>query len=400
VSAPPYRRDAVTWGAFGALFGFGFLNAVLGPTLPFLRAELGLTYLTAALHQVAFAAGGGTAGLVAASGRSRLSRRTTVVAGLVGAGLAGLGIGFGPHVAVTLAASYVVSACATSALIALWAVLSDVHAGHRAVAMTEGEIAVSLAGVATPLLLGVLATTVLGWRSAFVAGAAVALAAAAGAWFAGMPAPPAHSAPEQDPPDQSEIRRRVPPTLVTIFAVVALEFVLSFWLASYLDDEVGFTPGRAAGTVAVLYAAHLLGRVVTSRLALRWPPGRLILVALLVVVLGTPPLLSTGAPWLVVLGIAVTGAGTGATFPLASALHVQASARGADGALGQTLTVAALAQIVGPLGAGALAQVADLRVGLLLVPGFAILAGLSLVLSSRRPAAARAARRDGRVSSS
>jgi MFS family permease len=387
VSASPYRRDAVTWGAFGALFGFGFLNAVLGPTLPFLRAELGLTYLTGSLHQVAFAAGGGTAGLVAASGLSPLSRRTTIVAGLAGAGLAGLGIGFGPHVAVTLAAAYVVSACATAALISLWAVLADVHAGHRAVAMTEGEIAVSLAGVATPLVLGVLAATALGWRSAFVAGAAVALAAASAAWAVGMPGP---SVPPDAPAEPPTPGRGLPPTLVTIFAVVALEFVLSFWLASYLDDEVGFTAGRAASTVAVLYAAHLAGRVATSRLAHRWQPGRLILVALLVVVLGTPALLSAEVPWLVVVGIAVTGAGTGATFPLASALHVQGSPRGADGALGQTLTVAALAQIVGPLGAGALAQVADLRVGLLLVPLFAVLAGLGLLLSSRRPAAARA----------
>ena len=148
---PRHRRTngtPVTWAAFGALFGFGILNAVLGPVLPFLRAELDLGYFTASLHQVAFALGGGTAGLVAASGRSHLSRRTTVVAGWSGAGLAGLGIGFGPNAVVTVAAAYVASLCATSALIAVWAMLADVHAGHRAVAMTEGEVAVSLAGVA------------------------------------------------------------------------------------------------------------------------------------------------------------------------------------------------------------------------------------------------------------
>ncbi len=55
---------------------------------------------------------------------------------------------------------------------------------------------------------------------------------------------------------------------------------------------------------------------------------------------------------------------------------------GADGALGQTLTVASVAQICGPLAAGAIAQVADLRLGLLLVPGFVMLAGASLL---RRP---------------
>jgi predicted MFS family arabinose efflux permease len=239
--------------------------------------------------------------------------------------------------------------------------------------MTEGEVAVSLAGVATPVLVAGLAATALGWRSAFVASAAIALAACAVVLVVGMPAPAEARA------TAPAAGRRLPPTLLTIFAVVALEFVLSFWLASYLDDEVGFPAGRAAGTVAVLYAAHLVGRVVTSRLARRTSPRRLIAVALLVVLVGSPALLSEGLPWLVLVGIVVTGIGTGAMFPLASTLHVQASPRGADGALGQTLTVSALAQVVGPLGTGALAQVADLRVGLLLVPGFAVLAGLSLL---------------------
>jgi MFS family permease len=372
-SSTAYQRDPVTWAAFGALLGFGILNAVLGPVLPFLRAELGLGYLTGSLHQVAFALGGGTAGLVAASGRNRLSRRTTVGLGLAGAGLAGLGIGFGPDVVVTVAASYVVSACATSALVAVWATLADVHAGHRAVAMTEGEVAVSLAGVAAPLLVAVLAATALGWRSAFAVTAAAALVAASAVLVVGMPEPvrATSAAPV--------VARRLPPTLLTIFAVVALEFVLSFWLASYLHDEVGFPAGEAAGTVAVVYAAHLAGRILTSRLARRLPPRRLIALALVTVLVGTPALLSEHVPWLVVVGIVVVGAGTGATFPLASALHVQASPRGADGAVGQTLMVAALAQVVAPLGAGALAQAADLRVGLLLVPGFAILAALSLL---------------------
>jgi MFS family permease len=381
VAAPPYHRDAVTWASFGALFGFGILNAVLGPALPFLRPELDLTYLTAALHQVAFAVGVGTAGVVAASGRNQLSRRTTVVAGLAGAGVAGLGIGFGPTIVVTVAACFIVGACATSALIAVWATLSDVHAARRPVAMTEGEIAVSLAGVATPLMVGVLAASALGWRSAFVASGTIALVASAAVLAIGMPAPLPPSATET--PDAP---RALPPTLLTIFAVVALEFVLSFWLASYLDDEVGFSAGRAAGTVALLYAAHLAGRIVTSRLARRIAPRPLIFIALLIVMLGVPGLLSDGVPWLVVVGIVVTGAGTGATFPLASTLHVQASPRGSDSALGQTLTVAALAQVMGPLGAGVIAQLADLRAGLVLVPGFTILAGLSLLVRPSRRA--------------
>src|SRR4051795_8860160 len=74
-----YRRDATTWASFGALFAFGLLNTVLGPALPYLRESEDLSYLVGALHQAAFAIGGGIAGVIAA--RERAVDRTVVVAG-------------------------------------------------------------------------------------------------------------------------------------------------------------------------------------------------------------------------------------------------------------------------------------------------------------------------------
>ncbi len=60
---PVYRRDAATWVSFADLFGFGILNAALGPVLPYLRQTEHLSYVVGALHQVAFAIGGMIAGL-------------------------------------------------------------------------------------------------------------------------------------------------------------------------------------------------------------------------------------------------------------------------------------------------------------------------------------------------
>lgn len=74
----------------------------------------------------------------------------------------------------------------------------------------------------------------------------------------------------------------------------------------------------------------------------------------------------------------VAGIGIGAMFPLTSALHVKASALSADGALGQVLAVAAPGQLAGPLIAGAIAQAAGLRVGLLILPLLTLLAAASL----------------------
>ena len=61
-----YRRDASTWTAFGALFAFGYLMAILGPALPYIRSVEGISYLAGVLHQVAWAVGGGLAGVLSA----------------------------------------------------------------------------------------------------------------------------------------------------------------------------------------------------------------------------------------------------------------------------------------------------------------------------------------------
>jgi MFS family permease len=150
-----YRRNPATWVAFAALFAFGLLNAMLGPVLPYLRRSEHISYIVGALHQVAFAVGGMTAGLLAT--RSRGPRRRTIALGLTGAALAGLLLAYGGILPATIVAALLISAFGTAALIRTWALLSDLHTAHRAVAMTEGEVAVSLAGVLTPALVSVCA---------------------------------------------------------------------------------------------------------------------------------------------------------------------------------------------------------------------------------------------------
>ena len=368
-----YRRNAFTWTAFGALFAFGYLNAVLGPALPYLRSVEGISYLVGALHQVAFAFGGGLAGVLSARDSLPLTRRTGIAGGLVGGGLAGLAVGYGEIAPITIAGAFLMGLLAALALIRVWAALADAHGPRRAVAMTEGEVAVSLAGIATPLLIGGLAATVATWRVAFAIGTVVAVLSAVGVLRADFP-------PPRPAPSERPRRGRAHATLMIIFAIVALEFALSFWLASYLNDDVGLARGAAVALVSGLYASNLLGRLVASRLARRHTPESLLIVALGVVLVGLPFLLAATSATAAVAGIILAGAGIGALFPLTSSLHIQASGRTADGALGQTLTVAALGQTTGPLLAGAIAQATTLRAGLLVLPAMALLAAMSLAV--------------------
>src|ERR1700761_4899270 len=182
-----YRRNAFTWTAFGALFAFGYLNAVLGPSLPYLRSVEGISYVVGAFHQVAFALGGGLAGLLSARDRVSASRRTVIAGGIAGAGLAGLAVGYGDTPPITIAGAFLMGLLATLALIRVWAALADAHGARRAVAMTEGEVAVSLAGVATPLLIGALAASAATWRLAFAIGTVTGALAALAVLRAAVP---------------------------------------------------------------------------------------------------------------------------------------------------------------------------------------------------------------------
>ena len=373
---PPYRRNPITWVAFVELLSFGVVNAGLGAALPFLRDAEHFSYLGGVLHQVAFSVGGGLAGMLTARARHMPGRPWTIRGGLLGAAVAWLGVGYGDRLAITASAAFLVSLLATAALIRLWAVLADVHGPRRAVAMAEGEVWVSLGGIISPLLIAAMAGTAFGWRSAFVLAALLVAATVLFTLRVPIPPPVARTPPESGT-DRSS-RRRFPPLLVVVFAIVALEFALTFWLASYLADDVGLNRQLAVTMVSGLYAANLLGRMLASRLAQRFRVEPVLAGALAVVLLGLPILLTAQNALTAELGLAIAGVGIAATFPLTSALHVATSRHGADAAMGQVLAIASVGQMCGPLVVAVLAQVSNLRVGLIALVGFTLLAAGAL----------------------
>jgi fucose permease len=363
---------------FAALGSFGVLNAVLGPALPYIRASEHIGYLVGSLHQVAFAVGGGLAGLLASGTGDRPSRQVIIPVGLIGAGIAGVGVGYGDAAAVTVVAAFFISFLGTSAMVRLWAVLADAHRAHRAVAMTEGEIAVSLGGMVPALLVSGLAGSVVTWRFAFVLGALFVVAAAALSGTVRMPTPARqHTEPDHPTANQGRARWTIS-TLAIVFTVVGLEFGLNFWLASYLDDSVGLNRRLAVVMVTGLYAANLAGRLVASRLARRLTTYRLLGGSLLTALVGLPVLLAATDAAVAAVGLIIAGAGVGAAFPLTSSLHVGASQTSSDRALGQVFTTGAIGRIVGPLAAGAIAHTAGLRIGLLILPALLIVGGAAL----------------------
>src|SRR3954466_11868652 len=79
-----FRRDRITWLAYLALGFFSYLETMPGPIMPFLQAELRLSYGIASLHFGAFSLGSLVIGLIGAQLTEQWGRQRAFWGGALG----------------------------------------------------------------------------------------------------------------------------------------------------------------------------------------------------------------------------------------------------------------------------------------------------------------------------
>ena len=169
-----FTRDPLTRVGYVMIAWFAYLQASPGLVVPHLRDELGLSYLVGGLHVAAFAAGA----MLAGAGSSRLERalgRNRLVwsgAALLGAGA--ICLTSGRTVEQTIAATLLMGIGGGLVLATVQATLADHHGALRTVALTEANVAASVAYL---VLIGMFSLTAAlhgGWRIAILASLLVA----------------------------------------------------------------------------------------------------------------------------------------------------------------------------------------------------------------------------------
>jgi MFS family permease len=375
----PFRRDELTWLAFGMLGFYNYLLSALGPLMPSLREELGLSYTIASLHFSAFAVGMILAGLVGDRGVRRYGRRTvfwTGAAGLV-AGAVALTIVHTP--VLTVGSVLLMGGVGSLVLILIPAILADRHGENRAVAIVEANILSAATGAMAGLLIGLGEQTPAGWRGALLLSLAIPLFLVIHFGRVSLPT-------TQSIGDRRNAGTRLPLAYwafwLGVVLAVSIEFSLIFWGADFLV-AAGLSTSAAATTVSLFLWGMVAGRIAGRQAAQLMPTERLLLLALGVSAAGFSVYWLAPVALVAVLGLFVAGIGVANLFPLTVALALGA-APGQSNEAGARLTFASgTAILAAPLLLGALTDAAGIRLAYGVVPIFILGALIASRLGSR-----------------
>lgn len=369
VTSPDYfARTASTWLAYLLIGYFMYVQASLGPVLPFLREDLSLDYGAAGLHFGAFALGVLFAGLLADRPARLFGRRATLWGGAVGmtAGVGALAAANG--IVMSLVATLLTGFCASLLLMIAQAALSDLHGEWRAAAISEANVVAGTAAILAPTLVGVFSRTEFpGWRGALLFG--LVLLAAIALFLGRAPVPSANPSERFTEGSGGGAASRVLPAVfwgwcAVIFCCTAVEWSVAYWATSFLEGEAGLAAADAATLMGAYFVAFLLGRVAGSRLARWFRPGILLVGAVALSAAGflpfwLAPLVSppgTGPTLVSAAGLFVAGLGIGNLYPLGASLATGAASHIVDLATSRIALTVGCATLVIPPSLGVFAD--------------------------------------------
>ena len=367
---------------YGLVGYFAFMETVLGPIMPFLRTELDVDYTTASLHFSAFALGAVLLGLFGDRLSALWGRLVSLWGGAFAMGVGAMLLISVPSPWGTIPAAFVMGLCGALVIVTSQALLSDRHGEFGAVAVTESNITASACAIAAPLLVGAFAAAGLGWRAALIVPVA-ALVLLASMFLFRPPDLPQTTAKSGD----RAVGLTLPPRYWALWTLVALgvasEWSVAYWGADFLADGTGLSRPAAATSLTTFFAAMLVGRIASSRLARILPTTLLLAATLGLALVGFPLFWYSPGSILTLAGLFVTGLGIGGVYPLGVSAAIASVPGNSDEAAARLSIGGGGAILVAPFILGALAD----RIGIATAFGIVIpmlLAALALALVALR----------------
>jgi fucose permease len=294
-------------------------------------------------------------------------------------------IAVGRHAAITIGGAWLMGFLGTLLLTTIQSSLADRHGPHRAIALTESNIAASVFAGLAPLFVGGFDRIGIGWRSALYV---MALVWALALWgFRDEPVPAARSEPAETEDTTHQFERRLPGVFwaywLVLFFCVAAEWSIVSWGADFLVEARDLRKADASMVMTLFFVAMVIGRVSGSRFSRQMDTSRLLLVAIGISITGFVLFWLTPLVALSIVGLFVAGLGVANLFPFLLSIAVGTAADQSDRASARVALGAGLAILLAPQILGTTADQTSIQTAYALIFGIFCLAVGVTVFANR-----------------
>jgi len=351
-----FQRDPFTWLSYGMIAYFAYIEAVLGPLMPFLRTELHLNYTMAGVHFSLFALGVVTAGFFADRIAERWGRRVAWWGGGVGMAAGMMLLAMAKVVAFTIAASWAMGFFGGVMFIIVQAAIADHHPLFRTVSLTEANIAASLSVTLEPLFIGLFQQWGLGWRSTLWIIASSFLFVVWRTRHIPITTQLRHHPDTPPAPAGGKMPLAFWLYWLVLFFGVAAEWCVAFWGAEFLQINPELTKTTAVSLMSTFFAAAVLARFFASRLAHRFSATTLLIVTIGLAAIGFLPFWLPTPTVITVGGLFILGFGIANFYPLSLSLAMGIVPHRADVASARITIGTGMAVLLLPLTLGGMAD--------------------------------------------
>ncbi len=314
----PFVRDSLQWLGYLLIGVYCYVIASFGPVMPLLAGELDFSYTLTAYHFSAYALGVLVAGSTGDKLMGYFGRNFVLWSGtflmLTGTVL----IILSHHPAFTIFGAWLVGCTGSVMGQANTTIMADRFKEHRALSITELNIAGSLFCCLAPLMVSLCVRTGLGWRAVFLL--PIALVAVLYARFRNI------AKAYQKTEAHAALSQKLPLVYWAFWTVILLsvagEWSIVFWATDFMIHVNNMSKADAAAAVSVFLTAMLTGRVIGSRLTRFMHVRHLLQGSAVLGLTGFLIFWLAKNPWLNLAGLFVAGLGQSNVYPLTFASAV------------------------------------------------------------------------------
>ena len=371
-------RDPLTWYCYLSIGYFTYLVSIQGNILPFLQAELALSYGAVSLHTSAIAVGIISVGLFGDRLTRRFGRRRMLLVGGLGAASAALLLAAAPAAWATIGSCFLFGLLGGFIPAIVPAVFSDTYGARTNVAITESNAVAYGFAVLAPVIAATGAALDWNWRIVPLAGASMGIAIVAVFFRVSV---------SENGRAAGTVATTLPPAFwaywTMLGCVVAVEFSVLLWAPAFLERVVGMSASAAALGAAAFFAAMLIGRTAGIGLVRAFDGRRIFLGVAATTLVGFAAYWGTGVPAVVLAGLFVVGLGISLFFPLTLSFAMESAGNAPDRAATRTMLAPGLAILLSPPLLGAVADNFGLRIAQFATPVFMVLAVVAFLVAER-----------------